>query len=85
MITENFVPSKARPVARKLKVNANLSSADKEFLITVFFVVEYRVFLSSSLNSYSFWFRVLVRSGLLQDAMQFSARIFRNPVAQAML
>jgi len=52
MVTENFISSKARPVARKLKVNANLSSTDKESLITVFFVVQYRViFLSSSLNS----------------------------------
>ena len=52
MVTENFISSKARPVARKLKVNANLSSTDKESLITVFSVVEYRViFLSSSLNS----------------------------------
>jgi hypothetical protein len=30
MVTENFVSSKARPVAKHLKVNANLSSADKE-------------------------------------------------------
>ena len=52
MVTENFITSKARPVAKNLKVNANLSSTDKESLITVFFVVEYRViFLSSSLNS----------------------------------
>jgi len=52
MATENFISSKARPVARKLKVKANLSSTDKETLITVFFVVEYRViFLRSSLNS----------------------------------
>ena len=52
MVTENFISSKARPVARHLKVNANLSSTDKESLITVFFVVKYRViFLSSSLNS----------------------------------
>ena len=52
MVTENFISSKARPVVRNLEVNANLSSTDKESLITVFFVVEYRViFLSSSLNS----------------------------------
>ena len=52
MVTENFLSSKARPVARNLKVNANLFSADKESLIIVFFVVEYRVkFFSSSLNS----------------------------------
>jgi len=52
MVTENFISSKALPVARKLKVNAKLSSNDKESLITVFFVVEYTViFLSSSLNS----------------------------------
>jgi len=51
MVTENFIPSKPHPVARNLKVNANLSSTDKESLIIVFFVVEYRViFLSSSLN-----------------------------------
>ena len=43
MVTENFVSSKARPVARNLKVNDNLSSTDKESLITVFFVVEYGV------------------------------------------
>ena len=43
MVTENYISSKARPVARNLKVNANLSSTDKESLITVFFVVEYRV------------------------------------------
>jgi len=49
MVTENFTSSKARPVARNLKVNANLSSTDKESLITVFFVVDYRlIFLSSS-------------------------------------
>ena len=41
MVTENFISSKARPVARILKVNAILSSKDKESLITVFFVVEY--------------------------------------------
>jgi len=52
MVTENFISSKARPVARNLTVNAKLSSTDKETLITVFFVVEYRViFFSSSLNS----------------------------------
>ena len=52
MVTENFISSKARPVARKLKVKANLSSTDKETLITVFFVVEYKViFFRSSLNS----------------------------------
>ena len=52
MVIENFISLKARPVARNLKVNANLSSTDKESLITAFFVVEYRViFLSSSLNS----------------------------------
>ena len=43
MVTENFVSSKASPVARKLKVNANLSSTDKESLITVFFVVEFLI------------------------------------------
>ena len=36
MINENFISSKARPVARNLKVNANLSSTDKESLITIF-------------------------------------------------
>jgi len=52
MVTENFISSKARPVARNLKVNANLSSTDKEFLIIVFFLVKYGViFLSSSLKS----------------------------------
>ena len=52
MVPENFISSKARAVARNLKVNSNLSSTDKESLITVFFVVEYGViFLSSSLNS----------------------------------
>ena len=52
MVTENFISSIARPVVRNLKINANLSSTDKESLITVVFVVEYRViFLSSSLNS----------------------------------
>jgi len=52
MVIENFISSKARPVERNLKVNANLSSTDKEFLVSVFFVIEYRViFLSSSLNS----------------------------------
>ena len=30
MVPENFISSKARPVARNLKVNANLSSTDKE-------------------------------------------------------
>ena len=52
MVTENFISSKARPVARNLKVNANLSSTDKESLITVSFLVKYRViFLRSSLKS----------------------------------
>jgi len=52
MLVENFISSKARPVARYIKVNAKLSSTDKESIITVFFVVEYRViFLSSALNS----------------------------------
>jgi len=53
MVTENFIYSKVSPAARKLKVNANLSSIDKESLIIVFFVVVgYRlIFLSSSLNS----------------------------------
>ena len=52
MATGNFIFSKARPVARNLEVNANLSSTDKESLIAVFLVVQYRViFLSSSLNS----------------------------------
>jgi len=36
MVTENFISSKARPVAGTLKVNANLSSTDKETLISVF-------------------------------------------------
>jgi len=36
MVTENFISSKACPVARNLKVNANLSSTDKESLITIF-------------------------------------------------
>jgi len=36
MVTENFLSSKARPVARNLKVNANLSSTDKDSLITIF-------------------------------------------------
>ena len=48
MVTENFISSKARPVARNPKVNANLSSTDKESLIPVFFVVEYRVIFLSS-------------------------------------
>ena len=43
MDTENFIYSKARPVARNLKVNANLSSTDKESLITVYFVVEFLI------------------------------------------
>ena len=38
MVTENFISSKARPVARNLKVYANLSYTDKETLITVFFL-----------------------------------------------
>jgi hypothetical protein len=36
MITENLISSKARPVARNLKVNVNLTSTDKESLITIF-------------------------------------------------
>jgi len=52
MVTENFISSKTRPVARNLKVNVNLSSTDKESLITVSFLVKYGViFLSSSLKS----------------------------------
>ena len=43
MLTDNFISSKARPVARNLKVNASLSSTDKESLITVFFVVEFLI------------------------------------------
>jgi len=43
MVTENFMYSKARPVARNLKVNVNLSSTDKKSLITVFFVVEFLI------------------------------------------
>jgi len=52
MVTENFITSKARPVTRNLKVNANLYSTDKESLITVSVLVKYGViFLSSSLKS----------------------------------
>jgi len=52
MVTEKFISSKARPVARNLKVNTNLSSTDKESFITVSFLVKYGViFLSSSLKS----------------------------------
>jgi hypothetical protein len=55
MINENFISSKPHPVARNLKVNANYSSTNKESLITVSFLVKYRViFLSSSLKSCSF-------------------------------
>jgi hypothetical protein len=36
MVTENFISLKARPVARNLKVNTNLSSTNKESLITIF-------------------------------------------------
>ena len=43
MVTENFISSKARPMARNLKDNANLSSTDKESLMTVFFVVEFLI------------------------------------------
>jgi len=54
MMTENFISSKARPVARNLKVNANLSSTNKLFLITVYFLFRYGViFLSSSLKNCS--------------------------------
>ena len=41
MVTENFVSLKARPVSRNLKVNANLSSTDKESPINVSFLVKY--------------------------------------------
>jgi len=52
MVTENFISSIARPVARNLKVNANLPTTDKESLKTVYFLVKYGViFLSSSLKS----------------------------------
>jgi len=52
MVTENFISSKARPVARNLKVNANLSSTDKKSLLTVSFLVKYGViFMISSLKS----------------------------------
>jgi hypothetical protein len=52
MVTENFLSSKVRPVARNLKVNTNLSSTDKESLLTVSFLVKYGVvFMSSSLKS----------------------------------
>ena len=36
METENFIFSKARPMARNLKFKANLSTTDKVSLITVF-------------------------------------------------
>ena len=51
MVTENFIFSKARPVARNLKVNANISSADKESLISVLIFVEYRVLFLSNLSN----------------------------------
>ena len=52
MVNENFISSKARLVARNLKVNVNLSATDKESLINVSFLVQYGViFLSSSLKS----------------------------------
>jgi len=38
MVTENFISSKARQEARNRKVNANLSSNDKESLKTLFFL-----------------------------------------------
>jgi len=79
MVTENFIISKTRPVARNLKVKANLSSTDKESLITVSFLVKYGViFLSSSLQSLSFWFRVLVQRGLLQLLCSFPHVSSRN-------
>ena len=52
MVAENFISSKARLVARNLKVKANLSSTDEESLITEYFLVKYGViFLNSSLKS----------------------------------
>jgi hypothetical protein len=48
IIRENFISLKARPVARNLKVNANLSSIDKESLITVSFLVKCGVIFLSS-------------------------------------
>jgi len=43
MVPENFIYSKASPVGINLKVKANLSSTDKESLITVFFEVEFLI------------------------------------------
>ena len=71
MVTENFISSKARPVARNLKVNANLSSTDKESLITLFFVVEYRAIKLNYKNTCSHVIVVLrVPSTIHENALR---------------
>jgi len=85
MVTENFISSKARPVARNIKVNANLSSIVKESLITIFSGQIW----SNTFEQFIEKLIVLLYSACSKwpppVAMQFSARIFREAVAQAML